>query len=254
MIRPRTRRTGGVDPRTLEPATVSGLVAARPSGRRLLFTEARVTNVDFSSQQYEWIGFQGECLLEHCDFSGAAMEVLSLAQDGLIFRECDFFATRFPDELLIISCRFEDCRFGGPFLKWFSFGGEFVDCAFDGLLDSCTFYARPIADQNTNRVVNEFRRNDFRNARLVGTAFRGGVDVSDQLFGPDVQIVADVPRFIDRMARVAMSSSDTVMRADLNSLMAVMKIFYDEGQIQQLITGDDLPAMADEDRRFVLNG
>ena len=77
-----------------------------------------------------------------------------------------------------VRCSFRDARLSG----WHCETVEMIDCHFGGVLES-SFFNGTVPDRSRQllgRRHNEFRDNDFSNAKLVDVGFRTGIDLRRQ--------------------------------------------------------------------------
>jgi hypothetical protein len=101
------------------------------------------------------------------------------------------------------NSRFERCTFTNVRIRgWEGFTAEFVDCVFSGELRDCWFTGstQPAVDRWTSvsRTRNEFRGNDFRDAKLINCTFDFGIDIAAQRWPTDPDYVV-LDRFHERV-------------------------------------------------------
>jgi hypothetical protein len=191
LLRRRRRNRLGLDivARPVEGDSVPPLTQVRGDLRSLRFkpeTERvwlhRVTaeRVDFSDLGF-W-GFHGDrCRFVECDFSGVRVEWLPFGDGGSLFQRCSFRGARIGD---FGRVRLEECDFSNADLSgWFTWHADIVKCRFAGQLTSVVFEgtSEPGPRRWRRQHRNVFRGNDFRLAELDDVAFRGGIDLDDQL-------------------------------------------------------------------------
>lgn len=163
---------------TVPDATQPGLVS---------WERATVEGVDFRKAAFAELRTTG-CVFVRCDFSGltfdARLQPLFTNPMRSLFRECRFDGADLRRSSPGPS-RFEGCTFDGArFEGWTSDTAEFVDCHFAGRVQGAKFYGKPHGVTPTElvppRSVNEFVRNDLRDAVLVDTLFVHGIQFSKQ--------------------------------------------------------------------------
>lgn len=167
------------------------LMAVQDTGEEGLVSWERATieGVDFRKAAFAELRPSG-CVFVRCDFSGlvfdARLQPLFSRPNRSLFQDCRFDGA----DLRKASpgpSRFESCSFDGAQLKgWTSYYAEFVDCHFAGRVEGAKFYGKPHgvtpAELDPPRAVNEFVRNDFRDAVLVDTLFVHGIQFAKQLW------------------------------------------------------------------------
>lgn len=176
---------------------------APADGKELMvfFEHCRLDSFDFGDIDFKSFYAAG-CVFRRCDFSKASFLQLGFGQAQVqrdwnrqigprderypqtLYEECLFASTRFdPNNTYFGNARFVRCIFDHAWLrKLFTRTAEFVDCRFVGKVIECTFHG-VISGEETQRIgrsTNEFRGNDFREADLIWTAFRG-IDLGAQL-------------------------------------------------------------------------
>ena len=147
---------------------------------RVVSWEGRVTPVFFARG----------CFFEHCDFREARFERgyfgggEGAAYRQTLYRDCNFENSVF-EEMSFGSARFERCAFRDVKMRrWHSFSAEFVDCVFAGEIGDAAFLGHsPLPFAARSR--NEFRDNDFAQARFGSVEFRGGIDLRLQRMPPE---------------------------------------------------------------------
>jgi hypothetical protein len=110
---------------------------------------------------------------------------------------------------------------------------EFVDCLFGGMVKDVVFngHANDVLSARLHRTRNEFRGNDFRQAVLAGTSFRGGVDVDEQ-FLPEGPGGVRLDRYAERrawaLAQLALVEDDKTREAALEWLRILSRGGFEE--------------------------
>jgi uncharacterized protein YjbI with pentapeptide repeats len=167
------------------PAPFSGrLVGVRfdPSTTSARFVKAWIDHVDFSGLDIEGFYAQ-EAIFEHCDFTGAKLHEGSLSTPpASIYRDCHFDRARlrFQDPGV---ARFERCSFDHTVIDhWICGNSSFVDCTFVGRFRDIEFSGgmNPTLPRVVPMHANEFRGNDFSQAKLIDVEFTGGIDLDAQ--------------------------------------------------------------------------
>lgn len=141
--------------------------------------------------------FARGCLIESSDFRRAVVgggyfgggEAAGYRQT--VYRNCTFDQAQL-DGASFGSARFEHCSFRDVALrKWLCFSAEFVDCVFAGPIPDAVFLGRSPSSMAA-RKRNEFRGNDFTEARFGQVEFRGGIDLYLQrLPSGDGEVILD---------------------------------------------------------------
>jgi hypothetical protein len=159
--------------------------------------------------------FARGCVVESCDFRRAYLdkgyfgggEGAGFSQT--VYRDCTFDGAVL-EGMSFGSARFERCSFRDVRLRrWLSFSAEFVDCVFAGEIPEAAFLGRPPLPA-TVRKQNEFRGNDFSQAKFGSVEFRGGIDLRLQRLPP-----GDGAAVLDRRAeRIAASLAKIEMWPD----------------------------------------
>jgi hypothetical protein len=126
-----------------------------------------------------------ESNLLNCDFSGITMPRPTMLGNGgkpSTYVDCLFDESRW-DRVLPGRATFIGCSFRNVHISNVTFiDAEFVNCLFSGTLEHVTFSARPReVDADLGRQVNAFRGNDFSQAQMIDFAFRGGIDLEQQV-------------------------------------------------------------------------
>jgi uncharacterized protein YjbI with pentapeptide repeats len=169
---------------------------------KVFLERCRFEEVDFSGIDFASFYAAGSSFIR-CDFTRTRFLQLQFGQPQIqrswdrriepndprypqtVYEACVFSHTRFDsDNTHFGNARFVGCVFDHAWLrKLFFFNAEFVECRFIGKVIDCVFDGRVIgvdAAQRIGRSTNEFHRNDFREADLIGTAFRA-IDLDMQL-------------------------------------------------------------------------
>ncbi len=222
------------------------------------------------------------------DWSGATVEIFGAS--GTRFEDCIFdrlrtkrfgagsysAVTEFVNcsfegaNIVFGSCRrarFVECSFRGARLKDLNSQRlDIVGCDFSGaVLRQCVFWGRPTqweVDRDPFLPgVNEVVGNDFSTARLIGTDFRYGVDLTRQKLpvGKEYAYSPDAVAALGRVRRVVEGWRDT-QPADYDVFRSWLKI-WEEGPTygqEQLFISQDKPRMSDgawgQIRDAVING
>lgn len=124
------------------------------------------------------------CTFEGCDFSKMRPDSISFAsgREPTRYIQCRFDGSKFKN-VIAGQARFEDCTFLEVDIKGlFAHSAEFINCVFSGLLRASVFFGRVVGSdrEDTTRVTNEFRGNDFSAMRFIDVGFRQGIDLSLQ--------------------------------------------------------------------------
>jgi uncharacterized protein YjbI with pentapeptide repeats len=194
----------------IDKSTRGGTFKA-PRDRSVSFDGVTLEGVDLSGSRFDHAMIKGSTFLD-CDFRGVKFEhVVGFdAEWPSAFVGCKFDRADLRNLSDPSTSRFEGCTFRqAKIFGWNSWCGEFVDCLFEGRLESVLFAGRPtkcyeIIDSARataielgidvpdvtpppRRASNEFRGNDFSSADLVNVEFRYGVDIAAQRWpeGPD---------------------------------------------------------------------
>jgi hypothetical protein len=120
---------------------------------------------------------------------------------------------------------------------------EFVDCVFGGMVKDVVLNGHPndVLSARLHRTRNEFHGNDFRQAVLAGTSFRGGVNVDEQLL-PEGPGCVRLDRYAERrawaLAKLALVEDDTSREAALEWLRILSRGGFEEQQVAFLPMAD----------------
>lgn len=223
---------------------------------------ATMEGVDFRKASFAQFQSTG-CVFVRCDFRGltfdARLQTLFVSRIQSVFRECRF------DEADLRKAspgqsRFERCTFDGARLdRWTSLYGEFVDCHFAGRISGAKFYGRPHGSSASQlapaRTVNEFQRNDFRDAKLVDTLFVHGVPLAQQQW-PEGSDHVRFDRFHQRVQRArleAMRLADLERRqAALEMILRLSTVYGEQTDIVRLRHDDGRTPLEIQDQVWEL--
>lgn len=201
---------------------VSG-VTWSPPGTSIEIVGARFVDVLISRTRFVGLLVDG-ARFERVTFDRIAVAGGDLGVvDGTLYRECTF------DRCVLVEvdpglARFERCRFVSCNLDgWFANCAEFVACDFDGSsLGGAIFFARPFeCGDATRRRVNEFRDNDFTNAKIEGTRF-DGIDLSAQRLPARREVIDDAAARVEDAAKVIRKWPDEARRRAAAAVLAIL--------------------------------
>lgn len=155
---------------------------------------AHIEGADFSNIKPRYFNIGVGSVLVHCDFSCLKPQGWPSFGSGnqpTTYMDCIF------DGMSVKGgsagrASFQRCSFRRVKIKDFHFtDAQLVDCTFSGRLESVIFSARP--DYASGRLENDFRGNDFSEARLEDVSFRGGIRLDLQRLpeGADYVIIPD---------------------------------------------------------------
>ncbi|TMR22397.1 hypothetical protein ETD86_11945 [Nonomuraea turkmeniaca] len=168
----------------------------------LLIGWETVEGEDYSGRRWREIAVTESNVL-NCNFSGIIMSRSATLGNGRkpsTYLDCVFDESRW-DRVLPGRATFIGCSFHNVHISNVTFiDAEFVNCVFSGTLEHVTFSARPRElDADLGRQVNAYRGNDFSGAQMIDFAFRGGIDL-------DQQILPGPPNYVTiRNARAALA-------------------------------------------------
>ena len=139
--------------------------------------------------------------------------------------------------------RFARCSFQGVRLRdWTCRAAEFIDCVFAGEGRDLIFTGSvaPDAASELGRSVNEFRGNDFSEMTLRDVAFRGGIDLTDQVLpsGDDYLLVLHAAQAIARV-RDEVRFWDDGRREEALAFLRYLSTEIEMGQEQLFLRLDD---------------
>lgn len=194
--------------------------------------------VDFSRVRFDGFGSSGSRFVD-CDFAGCRFDHgLFSHRPQSLFVGCTFEKARF-GAVSTGTARFERCRFTNVKIKkWFCSLTEFVDCVFSGRIESTNFYGRPEGPGSESlvppRTVNEFRGNDFRDAELVDTSFRMGIDLRAQQLpeGDEYVFVDNLAARVEAARRAVVHWSDLDARRRALAALEGLAMDVEDGQEQ----------------------
>lgn len=176
--------------------------------RGLDFRRVKAVDVDFSHQAIDPV-FLYDSQFDRCDFSGVtfgAGQISGWDDERTIYTDCTFDRADLR-EPTFMEARFVRCSFVGARLDGVHLGCvEFVDCRFEGRMRNLQFWGTADDCEDEGRTVNEFRGNDFTNADLRGSEFRGGIDMTAQALPSGPEYVY-LDRFHARVAKARLSLS-----------------------------------------------
>jgi uncharacterized protein YjbI with pentapeptide repeats len=239
---------------------------------KVFFEHCRLDSVDFSSMSFRSF-YAAASSFSRCDFSGTRFVQMGFGQaqiqkdwgrpirprdpryEQTVYQECLFRQTRFdPNNTYFGNVRFVRCVFDRAWLrKLFTWTAEFIECTFIGKVIDCVFHGT-ITDledqQRIGRSTNAFAGNDFREADLIWTAFRG-IDLAAQKW-PETgtyAILMDPARRIERAMGLAESHLAGDLQAEVLRQLGIQKQLIREER-QMLIRRGELafeaPAEVDD--------
>lgn len=223
---------------------------------------ATIEDVDFRKAAFAELQATG-CVFVRCDFRGLVFDarLKPLFTNGVrsVFRECRF------DEADLRHTspgpsRFEGCTFDGANLeKWTSYVAEFVDCHFAGRVQGAKFYGKPHGTAPSElvppRPVNEFLRNDFRDAVLVDTLFVHGIQFAKQRWpeGPGHVRFERIHQRLQRARVDAMQWPDTEQRtAALEMILRLSTLYQQQTELVRVRHDDGRTDIKTQDRVWAL--
>jgi len=152
---------------------------AIPNDKLVILSRKKLVGESFSDRRL--MGFSSEaCQFLSCKFERMHIESASFGggRSESLYEDCSFDGSEIygsPGIARFERCTFRDVRIEG----FFSLAGSFIDCVFSGDIRGSVFHGS-LPDSIYGPRDNEFRGNDFREARLVDVDFRGGIDMSKQ--------------------------------------------------------------------------
>jgi Pentapeptide repeats (8 copies) len=213
----------------------SGIIDAREwhGGENISFDKAEVRGLDLQGRRF-WNLSASDAHFVDCDFRGTSFESGSwLGKYQTTFVRCRFEGA---DLRSIIpgNCRFEGCDFSGALIDdWLTQAAEFVECRFAGRIKEARFAGRPwgLWEEPGQilppRSSNQFRKNDFREAELLGCDFAWGIDIGDQRWPTGPEYVR-VDRWGERLAR-AREAFETWPADDRREARIILEVYSAPG-------------------------
>jgi hypothetical protein len=208
--------------------------------------EAHLVGEDFSGRKLSQLTVVSSQLIR-CRFEEVKASQVCFGAGGSLsnYEECVFdrmeFGAPAPGNARFVRCSFRDVRVR-QFIGRFA---EFVECTFSGLIENAVFDGRiPKEDQAVvHREWNEFRGNDFRNSDLVNVAFRGAINLDDQLLpsGPSYFYFSNAVRTLKRAREVVLNMKDLEKRRRAMAVLTVLDRAVEGGQRQLLLRPDSMP-------------
>lgn len=147
--------------------------------QRLVFDHQQVQDITYSDQKLD------EFLAISCSFKRCTFERLSTrsacfggGRRESVYEACSFDGSKIDCGTAGVA-KFVGCSFRDTYIfNFFGLSISMIDCVFSGTLHKVAFYGT----NPESRKRNEFRGNDFREARLNDVAFREGIDLTLQRF------------------------------------------------------------------------
>jgi hypothetical protein len=208
-----------------------------PPNGQVSFQRATIKKVDFRDTRWDDFRSTDSAFVE-CDFRAARF---GHAVFGSVLGQTTFLHCRFDGadmrETRPGAARFEACQFDGAKIEnWLSFLAEFVECHFAGRLIGSIFSGRPWgpgADRlKPPRLINEFRRNDFREADLVDCSFVRGIDISEQQW-PVSDLYISFDRAQDRIREARSIISSWGDGATRDAALLMLDVYSSAGYEEQ---------------------
>jgi hypothetical protein len=187
-----------------------------------------------------------QCSFRSCRFDGSTIEQACFGggTKPSDYTDCSFDGARItavaPGVARFIRCSFRDCLIQ----DLFGVAVEFIDCIFSGTIKKAVFWGSiPEEDRDqVGRRTNEFRGNDFSQARLVDVAFRGGIDLAKQKL-PESAGYLYLPNAAAALKRVRENVTrwrDLDLRRRTLALVKALESDVDGGQAQLFLSLDSV--------------
>lgn len=191
---------------------------------------------DFSGRRVSWWAV-ADSTFERCKFESLRVKGAELGGGTTpsVFIDCSFDGSRLNGANLGYL-RFERCTFRNVMLKrWICHHVDFVDCVFSGNLDEFTLFG------SLDGQANEIRRNDLRDATMLGGGFRAGVDLYDQQLPADPRhlFIPDPAQALRAAYEVVMAWEDGKTKNRAASTLEILAEDYRSGQPQLLLCPKD---------------
>lgn len=211
-----------------------------------MFEGVRFESVDFGGTRfgsfYATDSTFSDCSFRDVDFQGGHFS----GNPQSVFRRCDFTGARLLD-IAPGHARFEECTFGQVLIReWFAACAEFVACTFSGSIETTKFFGAPVGPcaKPLKRKVNEFARNDFREANLRYVEFVHGIDLDTQLL-PDSGLYIRLNDLHERIrrARARLQDWDDAERQEALIVLEAISSGGMENQQDLFARRDDIPGI-----------
>jgi hypothetical protein len=214
---------------------------SQPPDAVIALGRAGLSHVDFRKARFEKLELSVANFVS-CDFRGLKLgerfQPFFVTRPRSVFRQCRFDGADMrqisPEGTRFERCSFEDVRLDG----WAPARAEFVECRFAGTLTKVTFTGRPAGPGSMRidppRTKNEFKGNDFRDAKLVDTVFVLGIDLDAQRWplGEDYVRLDKFPRRLERARADVLSwEAGGERTAALAMLQALAQRWQDQREI-----------------------
>jgi uncharacterized protein YjbI with pentapeptide repeats len=202
---------------------------------------AGLANVDFRKARFDKVQLAVANFVA-CDFRGLKLDErfapFFMTRPRSVFTGCKFDGADLrqisPEGTRFEKCSFDDARLDG----WTPARAEFVGCRFAGKVARVTFTGRPAGPGSTRidpvRHQNEFRGNDFRDARLIDTVFVLGIDLDQQRWpdSPDYVRVDKFPRRLEvARSEVVTWEAGELRTAGLSMLQTLAQRWQDQRDV-----------------------
>jgi len=237
MFSMKARTKGKINPATLGP--------------RVSLEHQQVTRGEFSGQADGYFGAVG-CTFDDCNFSNMKLRQFTFAggTEPTRYRRCRFDGSRIQHVIAGLA-RFESCSFLDVDInRLFSHAAEFVDCVFSGVLRSSVFFGRVFETcrEDTSRVVNEFRGNDFSAMRFIDVDFRQGVDLAKQRLpgGDDYLYLQDAASKLTTLRQKYLQQPASPRRTEVFQALELLEDEVRDGQADLFLCKDNVTEIWDE--------
>lgn len=229
------------------------------TGTRLIVHGGVFSEQEFSNPKIDEIVVANGARLDRVVFRSIKIKHGSLGAgsveshyDGCVFVNCELGVSSV-GRATFRNCRFENSKIRG----WISLSAQFVDCVFESRLERVVFDAHPLPNvaAELGRERNRFEGNDFRGSIFRDVAFRGGVQLAQ-----DLMPTLDGGYFLRDGESAYTRSVSRVRGIDsswANDVLAFLEVRLQNcrrGQVQDYISPlDVVAATGDPDGRAVLN-
>ena len=208
-----------------------------PLGPEVVVTDSHIRGGDYSGLRLNRF-YAGNCRFTDGNFTN--MRVRDVSWGGgvtqTVFEGCVVDGSRLDMQLGFV--RFENCSFRDVTITHFCpTAMDLIDCVFTGSITEAVLNGKivwPPRRERLGRTRNEYRGNDFSQARLEDVSFRYGIDLRLQKLpaGPDYLYVEDGAAGIQRARRVIRDWPDAEDRRQGEIALGLEQDLIDDGQEQ----------------------
>jgi len=211
---------------------------------RLVFKRERLDSEDFSGRKLIDLTAVGSKFVS-CRFENMRIKsgCFGAGREVSEYIDCSFDGSSIR-MIPVGYARFERCSFRNTDIHdWICFAVEMVGCTFSGKMRHVILNGTPQADDQAvvHRERNEFRGNDFSEAKLEDLSFRTGIDLTQQKLpiGPEYVYVPNAENAVRQARAEILEWKDIELRRLSMVLISTFEEEIQAGQQQILFRAAD---------------